>query len=125
MKKLFIFLLIIPAFAFSQTMSNDTLYTSTGVAIVKGQKLKIGTGTLPDGSFKYIRITVSSIYHGSTTSSNALKSYASGYQYPVIKIEKRGNENIGFVYYPIVKGAFKYEVDIENAIKSGEIVFKK
>ncbi len=33
----------------------DTLYTSSGFIVYVGQKLKIGTGSTPDGDFKFIR----------------------------------------------------------------------
>jgi hypothetical protein len=40
----------------------------------------------------------------------------------VAKLQKRGSEKKGFVYYVLLSGFVRYEVDVENAIKFGEIV---
>ncbi|MDE3124640.1 MAG: hypothetical protein KGK14_03930, partial [Bacteroidota bacterium] len=33
----------------------DTLFTTSGYKIVEKQDIKIGTGSMPDGDFKFIR----------------------------------------------------------------------
>ena len=39
-----------------------------------------------------------------------------------MRIDKRGTKKHGFVYYPIINvGAIRFEVDIDNAIASGEL----
>jgi predicted Zn-dependent peptidase len=40
----------------------------------------------------------------------------------VAKLEKRGDEQHGYSYYVVLAGMPRYEVDIENAIASGEVV---
>ena len=47
---------------------NDTLTTSTGFKVYKGLTLKIGTGSMPDGDFKFIRVNANSMfaYHSNT-----------------------------------------------------------
>jgi hypothetical protein len=40
----------------------------------------------------------------------------------VVKLQKRGSEKKGFAYYILLSGFPRYEVDVENAIRFGEIV---
>jgi hypothetical protein len=60
MKKLLTLLLCIPLFATAQKSEsryeNDTLYTTSGFKIYKGQTLHFGKGTRPDGKFRFINI---------------------------------------------------------------------
>jgi hypothetical protein len=111
----------------------DTLYTSSGFNIAKGQKIKIGTGSMPDGNFKYIRINSASFFAYNTMSNNihnpneanyanSLNRSESGHQLTVVKLEKRGDENRDYVYYVVCKGLPRYEIDIENAINAGEVI---
>lgn len=108
--------------------ANDTLHTQSGYKIVDGQNLKIGTGTMPDGDFKYIRIAATSLFQYSGTdrsavnSSNSLPASNRGFSYKVVRIDKYGSKKRGWAYYPIINvGAIRYQVDIDNAIASGEI----
>jgi hypothetical protein len=59
MKKLLIILLLSPFFAAAQTniprFENDTLYTSGGYRIYKGQTLHFAQGTSAAGYFKYLK----------------------------------------------------------------------
>ena len=114
-------------------IEGDTLFTSSGYNIVAGQKLRVGTGTMPDGNFKYIRINSASFFAYGTMSdnihnpneanyANSLNRRESGHEYFVAKLEKRGSTKTGYVYYVLSKTFPRYEVDIENAISSGEIV---
>lgn len=109
---------------------NDTLYTRSGFKITDNQMLKIGTGSMPDGDFKYIRISSTSFfqyqgndaYRSQKNAANSLAASTAGHQYKVVRIDKRGNKKHGFKYLPIINvGAVRYEVDIDNAIASGEI----
>ena len=45
-------------YSFSQEtqLVNDTIITTTGFKVYEGIKLKLGMGSMPDGSFKFIRI---------------------------------------------------------------------
>lgn len=108
--------------------NGDTLYTASGFPVVVDNDLKIGTGTTPSGTFKYIRTNSASLFaYGSNTSNaadnaNAMGRNSSGMKYRVVRIEKRGNKKRGYVFYPILSGgAIKYECDIDNAIACGEI----
>jgi hypothetical protein len=136
--KILIILIIFPFIGFSQRISSelpriekDTLYTSSGFKVVDNGKIKIGTGSTDDGSFKFIRISATSLFqytsnnHNSRAANdaNSLPRSSSGLEYKVVRIDKRGSKKHGFVYYPIINvGATRYEVDIENAIPTGEIV---
>jgi hypothetical protein len=109
---------------------NDTLYTSSGFKIYVGQSLTLGTGSTPDGDFKFIR--QNSTGFGTmmaTTDNNAynksqlsLPRSMAGHKCEVKKIATRGNKRIGFKYEPLVTfGIGKYEIDADNAINSGEL----
>lgn len=108
----------------------DTLITNVGFKIVENQELTIGTGGMPDGDFKFIRISSTSMFqytsnNGNNTGknqANALTRSASGKHYKVVRIDKRGSKKRGYSFYPIINvGATRYEVDIDNAVASGEI----
>lgn len=106
---------------------NDTLYTTSGFKITEKQMLKLGMGSTPDGSFKFIRINSASLF-GYTSSNpngannaNAGPRTLSGHEYKVLRIEKRGNKKNGYVYYCLLPGFPRYEIDVENAIAVGEI----
>ncbi len=112
-------------------LENDTLYTSSGYTITVNQTLKIGTGSTPDGDFKFIRRN--STGFGtliSTTDNNAynksqfsLPRNMAGHKGTVVKIVKRGSKKIGFTFEPLVTfGSGRYEIDVENAIAYGELV---
>jgi len=110
---------------------NDTLYISSGYKIVVGQSLNIGTGSTPDGDFKFIRRNSTGFgTMMSTTNSNSynksmfsLPRNMAGHKGEVIKIVTRGNKRIGFTYEPLVTfGVGRYEIDVENAINSGELI---
>lgn len=129
---IFIIFSIIASNCLSQDLpiiKGDTLYTSSGFKIVKDQELKIGIGTMPDGDFKYIRINSASLfsyssysgYQGLANQANSFPRSKSGTLMKVAKLQKRGSEKKGFVYYILLSGFVRYEVDVENAIKFGEL----
>ncbi|AZA80750.1 hypothetical protein C1637_12000 [Chryseobacterium lactis] len=110
---------------------NDTLTTSTGFKVYEGLDLKIGTGSMNDGDFKFIRTNASSMfnyystigYQGLANQANSFKRSNSGLTFKVKKIMLRGNKRNGFVYYvKIGSGLINYEIDLENAIRSGELI---
>jgi hypothetical protein len=120
-------------YSFSQDtlthMQDDVLITQSGYIIKEKQMLKIGTGTMPDGDFKYIRIAATSLMQytgtnrGAVNSANSLSARNKGYEYKVVRIDKRGTKKHGFTYYPVINvGAMRYDIDIDNAIASGELV---
>lgn len=108
----------------------DTLFTTNGYNIIQGQDVKIGTGSMVDGDFKFIRINTASLfaytstsgYQNQANSANAFPRSQSGLKYKIKKLEKRGNKKHGYVYYAkIGTGLVNYEIDVENAIASGEL----
>jgi len=134
MRKLVVALLFTPALSFAQDtfpkLNGDTLYTSTGFKVVEGEKVKIGVGSTSDGDFKFIRRSSTSMfayhsttgYQGLANAANALPRNQAGLEYKIVRIDKRGTKKTGFVYYPIINiGMTRYEIDIENAITSGEL----
>lgn len=112
-------------------ISGDTLIFKPGLFFIKGEKIKMGPGAMPDGDFKYVRRSATSLfqyssnigYQGLANSANSLPRTSSGLEYKIVRIDKRGSKKNGFVYYPIINvGAIRFEIDVENAIKVGEIV---
>jgi hypothetical protein len=107
----------------------DTLITSTGYKIFKGMDVKIGTGTMPDGDFRFIRTNSASLfnytsttgYKGLANQANALPRASSGLKMKVIRVEPRGSDKRGYVNYVVLGGMIRYEIDIDNAIKVGEL----
>ncbi|ATL49300.1 hypothetical protein COR50_20150 [Chitinophaga caeni] len=109
---------------------NDTLFATCGYKIVKGQDIKIGMGTMPDGDFKFIRRKAGSLfayysttgYQGQANAANAFPRSQSGLKYRIKSVEKRGNKKRGYVYYAKIGfGIVNFEIDVENAIAKGEI----
>jgi hypothetical protein len=110
---------------------SEIFRTKNGYEIAVGQDILIGVGSTPDGDFKFIRRNSSSLFAYYSTngnqaianSANAFPRSQSGYKYIVKAIERRGDEKHGYVtYLKIGSGIVNYEIDIENAISSGEIV---
>lgn len=110
---------------------NDTLFTASGYKIAVGQEINIGTGSTPDGDFKFIRRNSTGFgTMMATTDNNAYnKSQLSlprnmdGHKGKVVKIVARGNNKIGITYQPLITfGSGRYEIDVDNAIASGEII---
>ncbi|WP_160136056.1 SHOCT domain-containing protein [Chryseobacterium sp. c4a] len=130
----FLLTLLVFGVSFAQNppkFENDTLTTTTGFKVYEGLDLKIGTGSMNDGDFKFIRTNASSMfnytsttgYQGLANQANSFKRSNSGLTFKVKKIMPRGNKRNGFVYYAkIGSGLMNYEIDIENAIKSGELI---
>lgn len=109
----------------------DTLYTASGFKFYSGQTVKLGNGTMPDGNFKYIEITETSIaHHGSflgnqntyANQANSLPRKFSGMTAQILRIDVRGDKKSGYSYYPIIKYEPKYQIDADNAIAAGEII---
>jgi hypothetical protein len=135
MKKIAIAFILLSTNAFSQEelpkFSNDTLYTASGYTITLNQELKIGTGSMPDGDFKFIRKNSASMfnytsntgYQGLANQANSFPRSEAGHTYKVKRIEKRGTKKHGYNYYVVLNsGLIKYEMDVENAITFGELI---
>lgn len=133
-KLLFIVVLFIVGICNAQNESkleNDTLKTSTGFKVYVDMELKIGTGSMNDGDFKFIRTNATSLmnyssttgYKGLANQANSFSRRNSGLNFKVKKIMSRGSKKNGYVYYAkIGQGLTNYEVDVENAIKFGELI---
>ena len=102
MRKLLIILLLFPAISQAQKLvpkfENDTLYTTSGFKIYKGQSLQFGKGEGWGGSFRFIRL----IGAGSD------KDIFTGNTLVVKKLLKFGVSPIGN-YYIHVKGYIKFK----------------
>jgi hypothetical protein len=61
-------------------------------------------------------------YQGLANQANALPRAKSGFLMKVVKLQKRGSEKKGFAYYILLSGFPRYEVDVENAIRFGELL---
>jgi hypothetical protein len=83
-KTLLIFTLLFFGIYYSQAPSkfeNDTLTTSTGYKVYEGLDLKIGTGSMNDGDFKFIRTNASSMFnYYSTTGYQGLANQANSFR---------------------------------------------
>ena len=110
---------------------DDTLFTTSGYKIVVGQDINLGTGSTPDGDFKFIRrnssgfgtMMVMTDNNSYNKSQLSLPRNMAGHKRKVVKIVTRGNKKIGKTYEPLITfGSGRYEIDVDNAIASGEIV---
>lgn len=105
-------------------ISNDTFYFDNNIYLVEGQDIKLGTGTMPDGDFKYI--TTSRNNWAAASSDGKLYNVGakwSGHFFRIKRIYEYGNKRRGYTTYLILGGGnlVNYECDVINAIKSGEI----
>lgn len=108
-------------------LRNDSLHTTSGFIIYSGQDLKLGTGTLPNGDFRYITVSTASFYYIANRGHSGMISSLSrkniNQKVTVLKIDTRGNKKKGYLFYPIINvGANHYQIDSDGAIASGEIV---
>ena len=61
-------------------------------------------------------------YQGLANQANSSPRSSSGLLMKVIKIQARGNKKRGYVNYLVLGGFKRFEVDVDNAIASGELV---
>ncbi|MBS1638815.1 MAG: SHOCT domain-containing protein [Bacteroidetes bacterium] len=133
MKKLLAALFcLLSLYSFSQETQyvNDTIITTTGFKVYEGIKLKLGMGSMPDGSFKFIRINKSSLFaynsnvNNRANAANAAAPSHANHTAEVARTDKRGTKKVGYTYYAILKmgEASRYECDVESAIIAGEII---
>ena len=135
MKNLLIVLLTalsMNTFAQSYELKNDTLHLPKGGYLVKEGEVTFGKGTKDNGYFRYIEVNAASMMRAYNTSgtnygvqdANAMSSQYNDLKGKIIRFEERGNKRTGFKWYAIVGvgEARRYQIDIENALTSGEIV---
>jgi hypothetical protein len=112
----------------AQHLLNDGTYLSKDSLLFKiGEKITIGNGTLEDGDFKYIYMNEDKWYIAPsiTGEHTPLPSSSSGYNATIVKIKKIGNDKMGYKYFltlSLSKNVDNYMVDIEPALRTGEVV---
>jgi|SRR5690554_4723919 len=132
MKKIILLLtLCISFFVVGQetTFDGDTLFLKDGGSITVGEDLKLGKGTKDNGYFRYIEVNSASMMRTTNNNNwgvqdaNAMSSQYNDLKGKVIRIQERGNRRTGKKWYAVigVGEARRYQVDIENALASGEI----
>ena len=138
MKKIILFLstFFLISKIFSQSNDNtlpkikdDTLYTTSGYKIAKKQDIKIGTGSMPDGDFKFIRTNSISLfayqsnngYNGLANQANSFPRNQSGLNYKIKTITNGKRKAWLRLLCKVGSGLVNYEIDVENAITSGEM----
>jgi hypothetical protein len=91
----------------------DTAYhCSNGKILHPGDTLFFGTGSMPNGNFKYVYVPPSS----------GVSSSYSGLHSRIKFFKKQGNKNMGYKTIAIINtGYANVAVDIEQAIKANEI----
>jgi hypothetical protein len=120
------------------TISRDTIIYNEPAIILSndsiiqpGSTLKCGRGTLPNGSFKYLHTSrsswvavMNSTQADPTAGITPLGKGYGGTFLQVKAIRKEGNKKRGYRYYIKVGGGsiVNYEVDLEDAIATGEVV---
>ena len=62
------------------------------------------------------------VYNIERKKKSSLPSNLSGLLFKIIKIDTRKDINSYPLFYPIIYWYYRYEIDIDNAITSGEIV---
>ncbi|MDQ6756268.1 MAG: SHOCT domain-containing protein [Bacteroidota bacterium] len=131
MKKMLLIFSLLPLFSLAQTdttLSNTeidegVLTSASGFKIRTGDFIILGTGSLQDGNFRFVRVNRNSIFATPKNSRNDLNRRFSGQKFKVVKIVKHGNKKHGYNYLAIINiGITRYEVDVDNAITFSEIV---
>lgn len=104
----------------AQSVSEDgkTYITKSGIEITKGSSLTLGTGTMPNGDFKYIN-TSSMMAPGIQMNAGY-----NGMQVEVKKIIPYGEALNRKYFFKIYISKLYYTCDIEAAIACGEIILK-
>lgn len=102
------------------------MVTSTGMIITEGMDIKTGRGTLNNGDYKYIHTSSRSwtVIAAGTNSIVPLNRKFNGLKVRVKTIKKIGNKKRGYKYLLFVGAGdiTNYEVEIEDALATGEVV---
>ena len=85
-----------------------------------GDMIELGTGTNDNGDFKFVYQPM----HISGVAQHPLSSVHSGLSYPIKSFREIKNKYSRKVIATIMIGSFAKVVEIESAIKSGEVVVK-
>lgn len=112
-----IFILLMPAMIFAQR-KNDSLVTSIGWVINKGDTITLGLGSMPDGGYKYIQISEAASF-----GDEHLSNRYSGKSFEVFKIKVFRGRQVPVIKYGNSKLlGQRWDVEIEGAIANNEIV---
>lgn len=119
MKKLLVLLFICPTLSIAQSLprfENDTVFTSSGFKIYKGQTLKFSKGTAHGTTFRYIRLASGWNESDILTNNQCIVKKLSRY-----KISPLGNAYIFVVarltYKDGSKGDINFNLAFDNAIE--------
>jgi len=114
MEKLILIFLLYPIMGIAQTdlprFENDTLYSTSGYKIYKGQILRLASGTAENGKFRFIKLEnggqhlLNSIYDNATIEVKKLYDY---------KVSDLGNRYIGIYGTITYKDGSKNKIGID------------
>ncbi len=112
------------------TMNNDTLTIKQPYArFEKGQEVKLGRGTMPDGRFKFIGLVPDSWSAPSTGEQvsyeeDRLAAQWADQVFRVKRFYRYGAKSTGYTYFLKLKRPKlpDFECDIVNAIRTGEVI---
>lgn len=126
MKKLIILLFLIPFYGFSQIPGKKIegpIKTKYGFLIQEGDTIIIGTGTNPNGDFKYIYMPTNG-FAGNQESS--LPKMYSGASIQIKFFKKLSGPKFGEKFFTVFNmGGFNQVIEFEQAYESGEIIYPK
>lgn len=128
---LLIFLIACISYSQENVFDGKVLNLKNGGIVEINTDLRLGKGTKDNGYFRYIEVNAGSMMRAYNTNgtnwgvqdANAMSSNYNDLKGKVIRIEERGNKRTGKKFYAIigVGETRRYQVDIENALISGEI----
>ncbi len=129
MKKLLLFLILFPTLSFAQILGLGKKLTeykaSNGLTYHIGDTIKLGQGSSPNGSYKYIQVAgwMTFLNTGEGDDSHNLQRQASGYGATIKKIHSFKAHGIEKVVFAVGLGSISTcDLWIEDAIASCEIV---
>jgi hypothetical protein len=113
-----IVMLAVSHITLAQRVIGDSIYISRDSLHFKiGDQIALGSGTLPNGDFKFI-------YENPNWSAGKLQAAYDGLSLLLIKIKKFGSNKTGYKYFLVVEtgGSGHYWIDTEPAIECGEVL---
>lgn len=125
MKTLFTIILLTICFDLSAQIGGERIDTAyhckDGRILHPDDTIHFGSGTLPNGGFKYIYIPANGF---AGTPQESASSQYSGYHSQIKFFKKQGSKKLGYKTLAVINtGGFNLAIDIEQAIKAGEIEF--
>lgn len=109
---------LMPTLCFGQK-KNESIVTSIGWTIQKGDKITLGVGSMPDGRYKFIQTSEA----GTLSGDGHLPNRFSGKTYEVYKIKVfRGRQIPVIKLNNLIGIGSRFDIEIEGAIANNEIV---